>query len=223
MKTNQSRIKQTLMISLVFVIISGIIAFVASAASFPTFLGIGNMAYSEIHNGPTTMTARQLLITPETPPADNAGWHYHPGIILTVVGNAGSTDPNVNPNNTGSVTIEDGCGGEETFAPGQAFEQIGGRVHRAKNLSGMTVEEHNMFINETGTPITRNLTGRRCGPPKKVEECQNGGWGKFDFPVNFRNQGECVRYIQRRPRTILEIPADPLEFIPEPQISIFGE
>lgn len=223
MRTKLSRIKLTLIVSFSFVIASGVIAFVASAASFPTFLGIGNMVYSEIHDGPATLTARKLLITPETPPADNVGWHYHPGIILSVVGNVGSTDPNVDPNNIGSVTIEDGCGGEETFSPGQAFEQIGGRVHRAKNLSGLTVQEHNMFINETGTPITRNLPGRMCGPPKNTAECQNGGWGKFNFPVSFRSQGACTRYVLQRPRTILEVPADPLEFIPGPQTSIFGE
>jgi len=40
MKTNQSRIKLTLMLSLGFVIISGVIAFVTSAASFPTILGV---------------------------------------------------------------------------------------------------------------------------------------------------------------------------------------
>ncbi len=216
MKMKLSRIKQTLIISLGLVIVAGVIAFAASAAPFPTILGIGNMFYSEFHDGPTTMTARQLLITPETPPDDNAGWHYHPGVILAVVGTPSGT-------NQGSVTIEDGCGGEETFAPGQAFEQIGGRVHRAKNLSGLTVEEHNMFINEQGTPLTRNLTGRRCGPAKNVEECQNGGWGKFDFPVSFRNQGECTRYVLQRPRTLLSIPADPLEFIPGPQIRILGE
>jgi hypothetical protein len=216
MKTNLSRIKPALIAGFSFVIVAGVIAFVASAASFPTILGIGNMPESEFHNGPTTLTARQLLITPETPPSDNAGWHYHPGIILSVVGTPSQL-------NQGSVTIEDGCGGEETYAPGQAFEQIGGRVHRAKNLSGLTVEEHNMFINEQGTPITRNLPERRCGPPRNVTECKNDGWEKFDFPVSFRSQGDCIRYVQRRPRTILEIPADPLEFIPEPRVSMPGD
>jgi hypothetical protein len=42
--------------------------------------------------------------------------------------------------NRGAVTIEDGCGGSETYGPGQAFEQIGGRIHRAVNYSADTVE-----------------------------------------------------------------------------------
>ena len=209
MKTNQSRIKLTLMLSLGFVIISGVIAFVTSAASFPTILGVGSTLFSEFQGGPSTLTARRLLITPETPPEENTGWHYHPGVILSVVGTVGTP----NQVNQGSVTIEDGCGGEETYAPGQAFEQIGGRVHRAKNLSGLTVEEHNMFINPQGTPLTRNLTQRQCGPPKNEDECKRGGWMKFDFPRSFRSQGNCIRYVLQRPSTVLTIPADPLESI----------
>lgn len=215
MNTKLFRIKRAIAISFGFAVIAGVIGLAVSAASIPTFLGIGTNPESQLHGGPATLTARGLLITPETPPADNAGWHYHPGIILSVVGNNGSANPDRSGLNRGSVTIEDGCGGEQTYGPGQAFEQIGGRVHRAKNLSGEMVEEHNMFINPQGTPITRNLTGRQCGPPLDVDECKGGGWARFDFPLTFANQGACVKYVLRRPATILSVPADPLAFIPE--------
>jgi hypothetical protein len=94
--------------------------------------------------------------------------------------------------NRGAVTIEDGCGGSETYGPGQAFEQIGGRVHRAVNYSAETVEEHNMFINpQSDLRLTVNIPGIAplCGPPLGVNECRNDGWMKFTFPRGFSNQG----------------------------------
>ncbi len=190
-KPSYTRVNLTLIIGLGILIGFGVVVYAATA----TILGVGNMPHSEIVNGPATLTARRLTI----PPGEVGGWHYHPGIILSVIGT---------PTNQGSVTIEDGCGGAETYVPGQAFEQIGGRVHRASNLSGATVEEHNMFINLQGTPLTVNIPNneRLCGPAKFVEECMNEGWRKFNFPGTFGNQGECVKYTLQRPRTSLLVP-----------------
>ncbi len=115
---------------------------------------------------------------------------------MSVVGNVGSPMPDVN---RGSVTIEDGCGGAETFGPGQAFEQIGGRVHRAVNYSGETVEEHNMFVNPlSDIRLTVNLPGQLCGPARNVGECKDNGWRNFNHPHAFNNQGECVSFIKAR-------------------------
>ena len=75
------------------------------------------------------------------------------------------------------------------------------------NLSGATVLEHNMFINdsETDARLTVNIpnNARLCGPPKEVEECQNDGWRTFNFPDTFDNQGACVKFVLKRPRTSL--------------------
>jgi dipeptidyl aminopeptidase/acylaminoacyl peptidase len=35
----------------------------------------------------------------------------------------------------------------------------------------------------------------QTGPPVDKELCKNGGWMRFDNPV-FRNQGECIRYVE---------------------------
>lgn len=183
MKTTTQRIKLALVICLSVVALFGVIAYAAT----PTILGEGTMPYSEVIDGPAKLTARRLIIPINDPPSS---WHYHPGTLLSVVGTA---------ENRGSVTIEDGCGGSETFGPGQAFEQIGGRVHRAVNYSGQTVEEHNMFINPLGTPLTVNLPGQLCGPPKDVKECKDGGWMKFTHPRSFSNQGDCVQSVLHRP------------------------
>jgi hypothetical protein len=164
---------------------------VAYAQSIATILGVGDTPHSEIIGGPARLTARRLLIYPGTPPS---AWHYHPGTLLSVVGNEGSPDPHVN---RGAVTIEDGCGGSETFEPGEAFEQSGGRVHRAVNYSGDTVEEHNMFINPlSDTRLTVNLPERRCGPARSVAECKNNGWMNFNHPRSFDSQGDCIEYVK---------------------------
>ncbi len=33
------------------------------------------------------------------------------------------------------------------------------------------------------------------GPPASAEQCKNGGWERFDTPRKFKNQGDCVSYM----------------------------
>jgi hypothetical protein len=33
------------------------------------------------------------------------------------------------------------------------------------------------------------------GPPKNMDQCKNGGWKKFDTPRTFKNQGDCIQYV----------------------------
>ncbi len=177
MKTNPLRKKLALAVGLSVVILFGAVAYAATS----NILAVGTMPHSEVIGGPATLTARQLLI----PPGEVGGWHYHPGTLLSVV-------------KRGAVTIEDGCGGEETFTAGQAFEQIGGRVHRAKNLGAEEVEEYNMFVNPQGTLLTVNIPERRCGPPKDVNECTDGGWMNFTHPRSFDSRRDCVQFVRNQ-------------------------
>ena len=84
----------------------------------------------------------------------------------------------------GAVTVEDGCGGGPTYTAGQAFEKIGGCVHRAINPGTEECEEYNVFINPQGTPLTVFIPNneRRCGPARNVNECKDGGWMNFNHP-----------------------------------------
>jgi hypothetical protein len=36
------------------------------------------------------------------------------------------------------------------------------------------------------------------GPPTNKEQCKNGGWERFDAPL-FKNQGECIKYVNTGP------------------------
>lgn len=33
------------------------------------------------------------------------------------------------------------------------------------------------------------------GPPTVRDDCRNDGWKRFDFPRTFRNQGDCIQYV----------------------------
>lgn len=42
-----------------------------------------------------------------------------------------------------------------------------------------------------------NLTlSSGVGPPTSADECKNGGWENFDTPRTFKNQGDCVSFVQ---------------------------
>ena len=158
-----------------------LLAAVAYAAT-STILGVGTELHSQIVDGPATMTARRLTI----PAGEVGAWHYHPGLITAVV-------------TRGTVTVEDGCGGAETFTVGQAFEMNSGRVHRAINPGTEEEEEYNMFIVPQGNPITVTIPNnqRLWGPALVVDECKANGWMKFNYPHAFNNQGECVSSVRK--------------------------
>ncbi len=111
---------------------------VTAYAAVTVILVVGIIPESALFDGPATVTVRTLTIAP----GESLAWHYHPGYAYNVV-------------KSGTLTVEDGCGGEETLTPGQAFEEMDGRVHRAKNLS--TTEDvvvYNTFIVPEGKPTT---------------------------------------------------------------------
>lgn len=174
------------------------IAFLAATvyAATTTILAVGTIPQSELFDGPATVTVRTLTIKP----GEVLAWHYHPGYAFNVV-------------KSGTLTVEDGCSGEEeTLTPGQAFEEMEGHVHRAKNLSATEdVVVYNTFIVPQGRPTTVNIPNneRRCGPPSNVNECMDNGWTKFTQPRSFSNEGDCVQYVRHRPRIVLPVPEDP--------------
>lgn len=152
--------------------------------------------YIGLQAGPAMVTARVL----NTPVGEtNGAWHYHPGFVYNVVVQ-------------GTITIEDGCGEINHYTAGQAFETSEGRVHRAYNLGAQDAIEYNMFVGPQGRPIGVNIPNNehRCGPPSTVDECRNGGWATFNHPERFANQGQCVAYVNHRPRVTLLLPEDPI-------------
>jgi quercetin dioxygenase-like cupin family protein len=170
-------------------------------AATPNNLVEGTIPNSKLFDGPAKVTVRTLTINPQ----ETLLWHYHPGYAFNVV-------------KSGTLTVEDGCGGEETLtgtgnvSGNPAFEEMDGRVHRAKNLGTEPVVVYNTFIMPQGKPTTVNIPGneRRCGPPENVDECKNDGWLNFTHPQSFIDQGQCIDFLRHRPRNTIPVPEDPL-------------
>jgi quercetin dioxygenase-like cupin family protein len=178
-KINLTR-KKGIVIGLMAVVLGGATTY----AAVTNILGVGNIPHSETLGGPATVTVRTISFAP----GEVGAWHYHPGPLFNVV-------------TQGTVTVEDGCGGEQSYTVGQAFEE-GGRVHRPKNLGGVPTFAYQTFVIPLGNPTTVNISGnqRQCGPVRAVEECRDEGWRQFDFPHAFNNQGECVAFVESQRR-----------------------
>jgi len=173
MKTNLWRKSVAIAVGLGAVLL-GITAY----AAVSEVIAVGTMEFSELFGGPATVTVRRLTIAP----GEVLGWHYHPGVgAYTIV-------------KRGTLTVEDGCGGEKVFTAGQAFLEPPGRIHRGKNLGAEEVETVQTFIVPAGFPISVSTEGL-CGPPAVVNDCKNDGWMAFSHPRSFRNQGDCVQYV----------------------------
>jgi len=161
-------------------------------ASTTLILAVGTIPESQFFGGPATVTDRTLTIQP----GETLAWHHHPGYAFNVV-------------KSGVLTVEDGCcGPEETLTVGQAFEEVEGHVHRAKNLGTETVVVYNTFVVPQGSGTTVNTANneRLCGPPATIDDCKNDGWVQFSFPQTFADQGECIKWVLHRPRTTVPLP-----------------
>ncbi len=145
-----------------------------------SLIAVGSIPHSDLVDGPATVTVRQLTVAP----GEVLAWHYHLGYVMTVV-------------KQGTLTLEDGCGGEEVFMEGQAFEETPGRVHRGKNLGDGGGPNDSDVHSPTGTPLSVSVPNDEalCGPPASVGDCQNGGWMNFSQPRRFTNQGDCEQYV----------------------------
>ena len=177
-KINLTR-KKMILVGLAAVALGGVTAY----AAVTNVLGVGNIPHSDVIGGPATVTVRTISFAP----GEVGAWHFHPGPLFNVV-------------TQGTVTVEDGCGGEQSYTVGQAFEE-GGRVHRPKNLGGVPTFAYQTFVVPLGNPTTVNTPSgvRLCGPARTVAECKDDGWRKFDFPHAFNNQGECMAFLQSNP------------------------
>ncbi len=175
MRINLRNKKLALIVGLAGVVLCGVTAY----AAITNVLAVGTIPHTEIIDGPATITVRTISFAP----GEVGAWHYHPGPLLNVV-------------TQGTVTVEDGCGGEQSFTAGQAFEE-GGRVHRPKNLGSQATFAYQTFIVPQGEPTTVNIPNnqRLCGPVRDKEECKNNGWMNFNFPHAFNNQGQCISFV----------------------------
>lgn len=153
----------------------------------------GTIPDSKVFDGPVKVSVRELTIKP----GEELPLHYHPGHVFIVV-------------KSGTLTVEDGCGGEKKLTTGQGLEEMNGRVHRGKNVSAADVVVYDIFITVPGktTTVIIPANERRCGPPKDLEECSSN-WRKFNHPRSFSNQRQCVHFVRQMPRRLMPGPEGP--------------
>ena len=179
MKTFRKRF----MIAFVLVVVAfyGISVYSQTILSETAIIAVGTIPHSELFDGPATVTVRQLTIFP----GEVLAWHHHPGRAYNVI-------------LRGTLTVEDGCGGEEVLTAGQSFEEVSERIHRGKNLGTENVVVINTFIVPQGMPTTINTPNnqRLCGPPESVDECKNGAWMNFSHPRTFSSKGDCIQFVK---------------------------
>ena len=190
---NLKRISKKLALSICVIVAVLFVSVHSATTNIPVDAKIvveGTIPDSKVFNGAVRLTVRALTIKP----GEELPWHYHPGHAFNVV-------------KSGTLTVDDGCGGEKKLTPGQGFEEMSGRVHRGKNVDATDVVVYDTFITSVSKPTTVNIPGneRRCGPPKDTEECQNDGWRKFNHPRNFINRHQCVEFVRQMPRDVSQL------------------
>jgi quercetin dioxygenase-like cupin family protein len=169
-----TRLNRVIVIGLGALLLGGV---TAAYAATSVIRGVGTMAHYEPFDGPATMTSRSLFIEAN----EVLPWHQHPGIgAYTIV-------------KTGTLTVEDGCGGEVVYPEGSAFIEPAGRVHRG--IAGdVPVETVQTFLVPAGSAFSVNVP-KGCGAPLVVDECKGNGWREFTYPRTFSNQGDCITYV----------------------------
>lgn len=178
-KTDKTLTKRCRTAAATLAVLATVFAGSAAHAATSQTVGTGTMKYSKAVGGPATLFMRTLTIAP----GEVLPWHHHPGIgaYTTVV--------------SGTIIIEDGCGGEVVYTQGDAFLEAPNRVHRGKNPTDANVVTAQTFLVPLGMQTTVVHPQRMCGVPKRVKECLNYGWMNFDYPRYFRNQGDCLRFV----------------------------
>ena len=169
-----TRLNRVIAIGLGTLLLGGV---TAAYAATSVIRGVGTMAHYEPFDGPATMMARSLFIEAN----EVLPWHQHPGIgVYTIV-------------KTGTLTVEDGCGGEVVYPEGSAFIEPAGRVHRG--IAGdVAVETVQTFLVPAGSAFSVNVP-KVCGASLVVDECKVDGWRAFTYPRTFSNQGDCIGFV----------------------------
>jgi quercetin dioxygenase-like cupin family protein len=170
-----TRLNKAMLVGLLALLLGGVtVAYAATSV----VSAVGTVSYVGRFDGPGTMTARTLYIDAN----EVLPWHQHPGIgAYTIV-------------RTGTLTVEDGCGGEIVYPAGSAFIEPAGRIHRG--IAGNApVETVQTFLAPVGSAFSVTVA-KGCGAPLLVNECKGGGWAVFTYPRTFVDQGDCVTFVR---------------------------
>ena len=74
------------------------------------------------------------------------------------------------------------------LALGDNFLMIGDRLLGINDSPAGVKADLSLFVFDSDSDID-------IGPPTDKEECKNGGWRKFTIPRRFKNQGDCIQFV----------------------------
>jgi quercetin dioxygenase-like cupin family protein len=149
------------------------------AINVPLFVQ-GQIPFYEPFNGPANLETYVLTLDK----GDSSGWHYHPGPAYVIVA-------------SGTLTEDEGCGRVTKYSAGSAFSETPGVIHNVINNDQQQVVLYVTQIYPPALPDFFAVDGPACvGPPISESQCKSNGWMTFNVPRRFKNQGECVSYVE---------------------------
>ena len=163
-------------VALAVVVFAGSIIYAVTVS----IVGSGTIPFFGEFGGPATVT----VVDATYAPGEQVPWHYHPGPGYVIV-------------LQGSITNQEPCGGQTTYATGQAFAEEERHIHRAVPSASEPTRILFISVVPQGSPRTIPVDAPVCvGPPVAATDCNGDAWKTFTVPRLFRNHGECVRYTQ---------------------------
>ena len=64
------------------------------------------------------------------------------------------------------------------------------------------------YPNPDQADVDRDGVGDVCDAPVSIDECKNGGWKNFTYPKRFKNQGECMSFVESNRTIVVHSTAD---------------
>lgn len=64
------------------------------------------------------------------------------------------------------------------------------------------------YPNPDQADVDHDGVGDACDAPVNKDECKNGGWKKFAYPKRFKNQGECMSFVESNRTIVVHSTAD---------------
>jgi hypothetical protein len=178
---------------------------VTSSADFPTTAGAFQGTYAG--GGADAFIAKltpvgtggpgapaTLTLSPST--ATNTVSTQH-CVTATVKDASGNPTPGITVrfSVTGSVTTS---GSGTTDANGQATFCYTGPASPGNDAITAYADTDNSNTQDAGEPsgaAAKMWTAAQIGPPTSEDQCKKGGWMTFNTPRTFKNQGDCMQYV----------------------------